>query len=294
MQLGIFGSLRNKFYSTRVALNLNSAQVAFSSRLGINQLPDSKLLIALTHPKVSNVELSEFESLRDIGNSSLQFFTKEYLKSRFPFLKEKYLCIGLETFLANKNILMLARSLGIEAACGLDILMSEKRRKLSPAASIKRRKHKFLANNSEVGELNMEEIQISCFKAILGLIGKEIGPTSLRQFLDSRYFNNSQFNPKDLIRPLYPIPDLTEIYPKLIFRLHQESGRYSSSSMFIVGVYSDGEAKTCLAEGYGASQALAQHRSATEALRKLFLAEQQVLKRPSDDINTIDLLLNFR
>ena len=290
-----FGHFR---YSTTSSSfkTLNTAQVAFVNRIGFDQIPASKLLLALSHPKfpVNNENASEFQNLVKIGNDSLQFFTKEYLKIRFPSLIDKYLEIGMKTFLADKNILQFAMFLGIDAACGIDSYLKEKWIKSNRSINNKKQKNK-KNKNSEIetteNYFTETEIRLDCFKALLGLIGTETGPLNLRKLLDSRYFNNSLFNPKDFIRPLYPIPDLTEIYPELIFRLHQESGRLSSNSMFIVGVYADKTSQNYLGEGYGASQALAQHRAATEALRKLFLVEKRVIQRPSDSFNdTYELL----
>ena len=290
-----FGHFRLNFYTTAPSSlkTLNPAQVAFVNRIGFDQIPASKLLLALSHPKfpVNNENASEFQNLVKIGNDSLQFFTKEYLKIRFPSLIDKYLQIGMKTFLADKNILQFAMFLGIDAACGIDSYLKEKWIKSNRSINNKKQHKK---NNSEIEAENCfteTEIRLDCFKALLGLIGTETGPLNIRKLLDSRYFNNSLFNPKDFIRPLYPIPDLTEIYPELIFRLHQESGRLSSNSMFIVGVYADKTSQNYLGEGYGASQALAQHRAATEALRKLFLVEKRVIQRPSDSINDTSELL---
>lgn len=257
-------SFRSNFYST-----LNSAQASFVNRLGIGEISTSKFLTALSHPQLKDSDPTEFKSLVNIGNLSLKFFSREYLKTRFPSMDEKYLKIGTELFVNDKNVLQLARFLGIDAACGTDPF---KKSKTDPVKN---------------EEIESKSIHLECFKALIGLIGTECGPLNLRKFLDSRYFNNSLFNPKDLVRPLYPIPELSKNYPNLIFRLHQESGRLSSNSMFIVGVYADESAETCLGEGYGASQALAQHRAATEALRKMFLVEKRIIKRPSDTLSSI-------
>lgn len=260
---------------------LNSAQSAFASRLGINQIPPSKILTALNHPKLKKNQssLEEFEHFISIGNEAFTYFTKEYIKTRFPVLEYKFAKIGWKTFLADQNVLNLAKLLGIDAACGTDLILrnrqkSEKDSKLPKVMKIRK------IDTSE--ELNVQEIQLECFKALLGLIAIETGPLGLRNFLDSRYFNNSHFNPEDLIRPVYPIPDLALIHPNLAFRLHQESGRFSSNSMFIVGVYECEESGDCLGEGHGPSIALAQQRAATVALRKLDLKEVPVINRSSD------------
>lgn len=250
---------RNRqFSSGPVALKskLNAGQASFAKRLEIHDFPASKLVLT------TNDKTEDFPKLVQIGHESFIFFTREYLKTRFPALSEKYLEIAMKMFLDEKNVLSFARFLGIEA---------------------------FLENDS----IATGDVQLDCFKAILGLMASEGSPLKLRNFLDSRYFNNSVFDAKDLVRPLYPIPELTELHPNLVFRLHQESGRLSSQSMFIVGVYSDKSSKTCLAEGHGASQALAQHRAATEALRKLYLVEKMVSNRPSDDMKSIsEIVLN--
>lgn len=265
----------NCFYST-----LNSAQVAFANRIGCNQVSPSKLLISLTHPKLEKdaSDPSEFQNFLKIGNDSLKFFAREYLRTSFPCLDAKYLEIGTEMFLDDKNVLQLARFLGIDAACGTDSMISRKNNRKKASKTI---------DSDDNNEIDFKAIHLDCFKALLGVIGIETGPINLRRFLDSRYFNNSLFNPNDLVRPLYPIPDLARIYPNLIFRLHQESGRLSSNSIFIVGVYADEAARECLGEGHGASQALAQHRAATEALRKIYLKEKRINQRPSDTIKCL-------
>lgn len=283
--------LNLNFYSSTptpssIPKTLNSAQVAFVNRIGADQIPASKLLSALSHPKFMAYKTHqeapnnpEFQNLIKIGNDSLQFFTREYLKTRFPSLADKYLQVGMKTLLADKNLLQFAMFLGIDAACGIDSHLKEK---WILENKNKKTKKKKKSSKIEQENFNETEIRLDCFKALLGIIGTEAGPLNLRKFLDSRYFNNSQFNPSDFIRPLYPIPDLAELYPDLVFRLHQESGRLSSHSMFIVGVYADKTSQNYLGEGYGSSQALAQHRAATDALRKLFLKEQRVMQRPSD------------
>lgn len=291
-----FSHFRLNFYSTTPSASkaLNSAQVAFINRIGFDQIPASKLLLVLSHPKFpankdqESHNSSEFLNLVKIGTDSLQFFTKEYLMSRFPILVDKYLQVGMRTFLADKNLLQLVMFLGIDAACGIDSYLKEKWIEAHKMTKNKNKKNL----ETERENLTETEIRLDCFKALLGLIGTETGPLNLRKFLDSRYFNNSLFNPNDLIRPLYPIPDLTKLYPDLVFRLHQESGRLSSNSMFIVGVYSDISSSNFLGEGHGASQALAQHRAATDALRKLFLKEERVIQRPSDHFKEISQLLS--
>lgn len=285
-----FSRLCHNFYSTSASVHssLNSAQVAFVNRIGFERISASKLAMVLSHPKSSVAQSSsEFDNLIKIGNKSLEFFTKEYLKTRFPSLTDKYLEVGMKTFLADKNILQFAMFLGIDAASGIDSILKEKWIK----ANRMDKKRKIKKLEIEKDNFNETEARLYCFKALLGLIATESSPLELRKFLDSRYFNNSLFNPNDLVRPLYPIPDLTQIYPDLVFRLHQESGRLSSNSMFIVGVYSDKNSQTCLGEGYGASQALAQHRAATEALRKLFLVEKRVIHRPPDSLKETSELL---
>lgn len=280
------------FYSTGLLNKLDSAQVAFAHRLGIQNLSSEKVLSVLRHPKIQSEPKSsdEFDQLVVSGDRALTFFSKEYLKTRFPEMHSKYLSLGVKVLTADKNVLELARLSGIDAACGLDALI-RKKFYASKFLQVKQYRKQSLAALKQVEGVDFKEIQLSCFKALLGLIGAEVGPVALRTFLDTRYFNNSAFNPQHLIRPLYPIPDLAQLYPNMVFRLHQESGRLSSSSMFVVGVYADSIAQECLGEGFGASQALAQHRAATDALRKLFLVEKRVLARPSDNFQSFSQVI---
>lgn len=289
---------RKLLYSTVVSKSsteaavLNSAQVAFAHRLNIQKaLPPFKLLQALSHPSLLKSSTDEpttetvqkdFAHLRHVGKKSLSYFTEEYLTARFPALSEKYLRIGMDVFLADKNLLALARFLGIDAACGFD----SKKQQLGKQNVFKGRRKQGHGLEAEEMELEKKTLQLDCFTALLGTLVLESGPLTVRNLLDSRYFNNSLFNPKDLVRPLYPIPDLSQKYPSLVFRLHQESGRASSNPMFIIGVYPDSAAKECLGEGFGPSQALAQHRAATDALRNIHLIEKRVTTRLSDQMTS--------
>lgn len=284
-----------KLYSSTANSNLkslNPAQFAFVIRLGINKIPSEKILTALNHPKLHNNQPSsdDFEKLICIGDKAFSYFAKEYIKTRFPSLQYKFAEIGWKTFLADQNVLRLARFLGIDAACGIDSILKDRLRIEKNSKLPKSLQKKKLLKPTAFDEINIPEIQLECFKALLGLIATENGPLTLRNFLDSRYFNNSQFNPEDLIRPLYPIPDLALIYPNLVFRLHQESGRLSSNSIFIVGVYKFEDSTDCLGEGYGPSIALAQQRAAIDALRKMDLKETVVANRSSDKAKTMECI----
>jgi dsRNA-specific ribonuclease len=296
---------------------LTAAQIAFAHRIALHRdtpqlLPQSLLAAVLNYPSPSASDTQPpFQDLVRLGSSLLNYFTREYLKTRFPNLHAAGLELGLRAFTGPGNLALLARFLGIEAAVAKDSA-GEREEAVSRGRSIKtprwarnsvRRDDAAVAAAvaaAEDGRRALVAKHADAFKALLGAMAVGFGPQECRLFLDSRHFT-SVFPVDRLCSPEYPVPELTEHLRRvhrdasleLEFRLHQESGRLSNSAMFVVGVYGpDMEGAVShkarlLGEGFGASIALAQQRAATSALRIHFLKETEVRARPSDSFRLL-------
>lgn len=119
---------------------------------------------------------------------------------------------------------------------------------------------------------------------LIGALKENWGLTRVLSHLQKTYSRNTApllpHQQNALLPPplqAYPIVELSTLNDReeLTFKLHQESGRLSNNSMYIVGVYQGGD---CLGEGYGASIALAQQRACLDALRKKFLGREPDFK----------------
>jgi len=89
-----------------------------------------------------------------------------------------------------------------------------------------------------------------------------------------------------------PKVDLSETVAKFgrekpISRLLKETGRFSNSPVFVVGVYSGTEQ---LGEGFGSSLRMAEYRAAEDALHRLYLTKTppQMVRLPTSTFPDID------
>lgn len=117
---------------------------------------------------------------------------------------------------------------------------------------------------------------------LIGALGQSWGPERVLALLQKTFAGNAlllEHQQNSLLPPAlqaYPIAELSQILgilstspsAQLVFKLHQESGRLSNNSIYIVGVYHQ---EQCLGEGYGPSLAAAQQRACLDALRRKFL-----------------------
>ncbi len=242
--------------STAPSARLNPSQWTFFQRsfpslLQSAQVNESQLMEILESPP---------SELISHGRMVLIAAADAYLQTRFPRLKELTSCFdgfNEKFFGAQSNLRQFGRLLGLES------FEAAARNKLSKDQSSTKATDRLLA--------------------LVGLLEQQQGRPCANSWLQSRYFSNSLFASTSLLpAPIiaYPIPHLTSIHrirsgdlaAELEFRLHQESGRCSNSSVYVVGVYGDGGGEM-LGEGAGPSIAMAQRRAALDALKRVYLKE---------------------
>lgn len=256
---------------------LTPPQWAFAHRIGIAALSQPALSSALSHPSLSaSADKSAHQALVSTGRLVLDFFVAEYVSGRFPRLPRDSRSLARTVYSCPQNLAVVARSIGLEFTLvdfeGLPhVQMPSVAQQLAKAKAT---------------DISPTALLAETLLAVLGQIAKqEHGMALARRFLDAYIFSTT-FPTTRLVSPRFPILRLqqsldAQSLPAPSFRLLHESGRTSASSMFVVGVFSGEE---MLAEGYGASINLAEHRAATEALRKLYLVEVHDAPRPSDKL----------
>jgi large subunit ribosomal protein L44 len=104
---------------------------------------------------------------------------------------------------------------------------------------------------------------------------------SARQFVHS-YFLSRQIDLRGMIKFRDPKKALLEMVKKLdrerpVSRLLKETGRYSNSPVFVVGIYSGADE---LGQGFGSSLKMAEFRAAEDALHRVYLT-----RTPNDQLS---------
>lgn len=264
---------------------LNAAQSALVHRIGIQGIPAPTLKAALEHPAViaaSEHDATSFTGHLHIGRAVLSHFVHEYVQCRFPRLPKASRDLATAVYGADKNLAVVGRSIGLEYSLirfqgipHIQMLPMQEYLDLVRDAT-KRRDPK----------RKPAEVLAETLLALLGAIA-ERDLAAARRFLDA-YLFTCAFDTGRLVKPKYPIVQLAQALqaqgrPEPVFRLHHESGRTSNSSMFVVAVHA-GEEVEALAEGYGPSMNLAEHRAAIEALRRMYLVDVHDAARPSDEL----------
>ncbi len=260
---------------------LSPAQFALAHRIGIQTLEPTSIRTALQHPSLVKIEdPTPFTSLASDGGKMLKYFVDEYISNKFPNLPPTFKSIAKEMYTSPKNLAVIAKSFGLEYSLvefeGLPHVQF-------PSMNQYLTKIKKAGLNSQ--DKTPSQVLTETFLALLGLIAKN-STVAARRFLDGFLFTAS-FDLNKLIRQKYPILELTRLLRSQgntdpVFRLLHETGRTSSSSMYIVGVFAGEQSDQILAEGYGPSILIAEKRAAMEALRKQYLVQVHNPVRPSD------------
>lgn len=261
---------------------------AFAHRFGIQELPESDLMTALTPKSYALAFSDKQEHFYDLGSEFIQKTSEEHVKRTYPKLFNSAFRLAVQTFIWEKNLAILGSMFGIEHALinviGLrepipktaDDLAARIKRLVLPSRSTGQQK-KMNSSESASGKMlqtNKDELHSRAVTSLIGACLERFGSGRTHKFLADRLLS-AYLDPKQLVRSNNPSLDLAKHVQEhekaqLCFRLLGESGRKSHNSMFIVGVYA-GKSTKMLGEGYGASIYLAQQRAALDALRKIQL-----------------------
>ncbi|KAG2218708.1 hypothetical protein INT45_002416, partial [Circinella minor] len=229
--------------------NNNSTLAAFGARLGIQSLNPSLLEQAVTHGDATN--------LTYLGKRVLGLYATEYLHTKYPSMHMSAFQQILKKYIGYKSLSHIGNQVGLQ-----DVVRWN------------REEDKTLVHSSVLAE---------CFNALVGAIYQEQGPEAAKKFvhahilsreLDVRPFLKLE-NPKRYLSALLKKTN----QERAVSRILSETGRLSSSPVFVVGVFS-GENK--LGEGFGSSLKMAEHRACQDALASYYGKEEKDFVLPSD------------
>lgn len=230
---------------------------AFIARTGINLSTTKLLLQALTHKSYLHGTEPTNERLEFLGESVLKYHITEYLHVKYPNIPADALRDAIKLYSDESSLSSIGKSFGVN-----DVM------RWTPAEP------------SKHGET---KVASKVVKALIGAIFHDKGSVAAKQFIHQIVLSRSA----DL-ESLVTIEEPKKVLSALLkrkgmaspeCRILKETGRQSSSPVFIVGVFSG---TTKLAEGFGSSIRMAEHRAAKNALLKHYLEEIDVKAVPSD------------
>ncbi|KAJ3259262.1 hypothetical protein HDU77_001917 [Chytriomyces hyalinus] len=253
---------------------------AFSARSGIT-LSHPSLLAALTHKSyrpvsadnsVSEESRAASQRNRILGAKLLEFHVLNYVMLKFPVMPAHGVESLVDSYVGDKALVSVGRNLGVP--------------------SIMRWKKSDTLEEGAAGLPGQVIVVARVIQALVGAIYQEKGAKGVDSFVKTHILSRTvdvgahlklQINPKGTLRQI--LADAKREAP--VSRLLKETGRLSTSPVFIVGVYSGIEK---LGEGYGSSMAMAETRACKNALERYFTKEIKDVKVPLDGLSEEKLM----
>ncbi|KAI8881955.1 ribonuclease III [Backusella circina FSU 941] len=255
-------TISTKFAVPRLATALvhtqpeNTTITALGARLGLSALNTQTLKQALTHKSVEEEENNA--SLEFIGKRVVGLFATEYIHCKYPILHQGALNTTLRSYIGNKSLSKIATEVGLQ--------------------------HSISWKTPEGDEkLGHATVMADCMNALIGAIYKEQGEAAAKKFIHE-FILARDFDVRPSIKVQEPKRHVSILLKNLnrepaTSRLLSETGRHSSSPVFIVGVFSG---KDKIGEGFGSSIKMAEFRACQDALTQYYGQEQKNFVLPSD------------
>ncbi|KAG6879246.1 hypothetical protein C0992_004240 [Termitomyces sp. T32_za158] len=232
-----------------------SALSAFAHRIGLASVlstPQSVLRVC-THSSFANFQKQTAPHekiqhtnahLTPIGNALLGLFASEFIQTAYPHLPTRVLKAAVSAHVGTNTCAAVAQEMGATP----------------------------LLRWHRTDDVTYSDALASVPRAITALIYEKLSLLSARQFVHS-YFLSREIDLRGMIKFRQPKIALLEMikklgreYPKS--RLLKETGRFSNSPVFVVGIYSGADK---LGEGFGSSLRMAEYRAAEDALHRVYL-----------------------
>ncbi|KAH0582748.1 hypothetical protein H2248_010662 [Termitomyces sp. 'cryptogamus'] len=232
-----------------------SALSAFAHRIGLASVlsTSDSVLRVCTHSSFPTLQqqfapderkVQTNAQLAPLGNALLGLFATEFIHTAYPHLPTRVLKAAVSAQVGTQTCAAVAQEMG--------------------AAPLLR------WHRSD--DVSHSDALASVPRAITALIYEKLSLLSARQFVHS-YFLSREIDLRGMIKFRHPkiallemIKKLNREYPKS--RLLKETGRYSNSPIFVVGIYSGADK---LGEGFGSSLRMAEYRAAEDALHRVYL-----------------------
>ncbi|KZP00646.1 hypothetical protein CALVIDRAFT_456187, partial [Calocera viscosa TUFC12733] len=187
-----------------------------------------------------------------VGNSLLGLFAAEYVHATWPHLPTRATKAAVSAFVGPNTLFMVAKELGATQ------LLRWARTPRTETQSA----------------LILQDALMTVPRALVGLIYQLNSITEARRFAEA-FFLSRQVDLRTLLKFVNPKSSLVDVLIKFgwempVTRLLSESGRFTATPVFVVGVYS-GTVK--LGESFGSSLKMAEFRACEDALWRLYLTQ---------------------
>lgn len=268
-------------------------QFAMFHRMGFSSSKlDECEWISAFYPK--DLALTCSEHHYDSGKQILALFTQKFVNAKWPcaspFLKRQI----VKAYSTGDGLIGLAKQHGINDCIfnilglqleplpdSIDSLNEQVRQLVFPPPRLAHLRAKFCKPRLKQSRESVAAMITWTMTSLIGVAWRTFGEDEVREFLDARLFS-ATCSLKDLFVCEDPLLELTKLlnesspstthHPR--FKLLSETGRHSTHSMFVVGVY-DGRNDCKLGEGFGPSILVAQKRACIDALQSKYFKEQQ-------------------
>ncbi|EDR14110.1 mitochondrial 54S ribosomal protein YmL3 [Laccaria bicolor S238N-H82] len=236
---------------------------AFAHRIGLASILTSTDLIqqACTHPSFTALYSQHYPretppstnaQLVILGNSLLGLFATEYLNAKYPYLPTRVQKAALTAHVGPATCASIAQEMGA-----------------TPLV----RWHRTPRTSTRPSVLHTDALA-SVPRALTALVYQQRSLFSARKFVHS-YFLSRQIDLRGMLKFLDPKKALLEMVKKFDrekpkSRLLKETGRFSNSPVFVVGIFSGADQ---LGEGFGSSLKMAEFRAAEDALHRVYLTQ---------------------
>ncbi|KAG9051439.1 hypothetical protein FS837_006615 [Tulasnella sp. UAMH 9824] len=223
-------------------------------------------LLAEHAPEQSSVPRTNQE-WEVLGNHLMGLFAAEFVHASWPHLPTRIVKAAVSAYVGPQTCADVAREWGLGNMVRWTKIPKEGNQKA----------------------VNQQEAYASAVRSIVALTYQHLSIGHARALVH-KYFLSREVDLRPLIKFRNPTQALQETVKafgreKPVSRLLKETGRYSISPMYVVGVFS-GEDK--LGEGFGSSLRMAEFRASEDALRRLYLTKTppHVLSLPTSTFDS--------
>ncbi|KZT65624.1 ribonuclease III [Daedalea quercina L-15889] len=241
-----------------------SALTTFAHRIGLADVLGSPDVVrqACTHPSFLPLYTRHYPekpqpatnaNLATLGNSLLGLFATEHINATYPHLPTRVMKAAVSAYVGGTTCAAVAKEMG---------------------AAPLLRWQRTPTSLTRPAVLHPDALG-SVPRALTGLVYKNRSLLSARKFVQ-RFFLSREIDLRSMIKfrdprqaLMYTVQKFGREPPKS--RLLKETGRFSNSPIFVVGIYSGADK---LGEGFGSSLKMAEFRAAEDSLHRLYLTRQ--------------------
>ncbi|KAL4063090.1 ribonuclease III domain-containing protein [Scleroderma yunnanense] len=250
-----------------------SALMAFSHRIGLGNILTTPAAVqrACTHKSFLDLHAKYYSlspapatnaNLASLGNALMGLFATEHLHASYPHLPTRVLKAAVSAHVGPLTCASVAQEMGAVP------LLRWHRQPTTPTSPA----------------LLHSDALASIPRALTALVYQERSLASARKFINA-FFLSRQVDLRAMLKFRDPKRALMETVSKFQrerpkSRLLKETGRFSNSPIFVVGIYTGPDK---LGEGFGSSLKMAEYRAAEDALHRLYLTRtpSHLLQLPS-------------